>query len=185
MMKLEVIGNLGADAVVKDSNGSKFVTFRVAHTEKWTSQDGKENVTTDWVDVTMNNTESKIIPYLKEGTRVFVRGMLKLRVYSSKKDRCMKAGAQVSALEVELLGGNNDLVPRQLIDPDTAQLYNTTKYYWCNADTKGLKIDDVKMLVDQKGRQYIMNKQGFVAPIPDESQGDGNSPVDDSKQENQ
>ena len=35
MFKVEVIGNLGADAQVKDANGTKFITFRVAHTEKW------------------------------------------------------------------------------------------------------------------------------------------------------
>ena len=35
MIKLEIIGNLGADAEVKVYNGNKFVTFRVAHTDKW------------------------------------------------------------------------------------------------------------------------------------------------------
>lgn len=31
MFKVEAIGNLGADAVIKDANGSKFVAFRVAN----------------------------------------------------------------------------------------------------------------------------------------------------------
>ena len=42
MFKVEMIGNLGADCEVKDSNGSKFVTFRLAHTEKYKQQDGRE-----------------------------------------------------------------------------------------------------------------------------------------------
>ena len=31
MLKAQVIGNLGADAEVKSSNGKQFVSFRVAH----------------------------------------------------------------------------------------------------------------------------------------------------------
>lgn len=33
MIRLEIVGNLGADAEIKDYNGSKFVSFRVAHSE--------------------------------------------------------------------------------------------------------------------------------------------------------
>ena len=35
MIRLEIVGNLGADAEIKDYNGNKFVSFRVAHSEKW------------------------------------------------------------------------------------------------------------------------------------------------------
>ena len=38
MLKVEMIGNLGADAEIKDHQGRKFVSFRVAHTEKWTDR---------------------------------------------------------------------------------------------------------------------------------------------------
>ena len=38
MIKLEIIGNLGADAEIKQYNGNKFVSFRVAHTDKWVDQ---------------------------------------------------------------------------------------------------------------------------------------------------
>ena len=34
MLKIEVIGNLGAAAEVKSNNGENFVTFRVASTNK-------------------------------------------------------------------------------------------------------------------------------------------------------
>ena len=91
MLKVEVIGNLGADAEVKDYQGNKFVTFRVAHSSKFKNADGQQTESTTWVDVTMNDTESKVIPFLKAGVKVFVRGNASLRVYSSPKDRMMKA----------------------------------------------------------------------------------------------
>ena len=62
MLKVEIIGNLGADAEIKESNGSKFVVMRVAHTSKYTDQNGQPHESTTWVDVTLNNAESKVIP---------------------------------------------------------------------------------------------------------------------------
>ena len=165
MLKVELIGNLGADVEIKSANGSQFATFRVADTAKFKTQSGEEREVTNWVDCTLNNVESKVIPYLKAGVKVFVRGNANLRVYSSKKDRCMKAGLQISVNEVELCGGNSDAVPRQIIDPETGSIFDTSKYYWCNAPTKGMKKEDTKMMVDTRGNEYLMNNAGFVAPL--------------------
>lgn len=165
MLKVEIIGNLGADADTKESNGSKFVTFRVADTTKFKTQQGEEREVTNWIDCVLSNADSKVVPYLKAGVKVFVRGNGSLRVYSSKKDRCMKAGLQINALEVELCGGNNDAVARQVIDPADGTIHDTKKYYWCDVPTKGMKKDDVKELVDVRGNLYVMNNQGFLAPV--------------------
>ena len=173
MLKVELIGNLGADVEVKESNGSKFATFRIADTSKYKTQSGEEKEVTNWVDCTYNNLESKVLQYLKAGVKVYVRGNASLRVYSSKKDRCMKAGLQVSVTEIELCGGNNDSVPRQLVDPDNGAIYDTSKYYWCNCPTKGMKKDDTRLLVDVRGNQYMMNNAGFVAPLPEDGEDQG------------
>ena len=172
MFKVEFIGNLGADAEIKESNGSKFVTMRIALTDKWTTETGEKRESTTWADVTMNNTESKVIPFLKTGVKVFVRGNGSLRLYSSPKEKRMKAGIQCAATEIELCGGVAEAVPRQLIEPETGVLIDTTKYYWCNADTKNMKAKDTKLLIDTRGNQYLMDNRGFVAPMPaqDDSQ---------------
>lgn len=170
MLKVELIGNLGADVEVKESNGSQFATFRVADTSRYKTQSGEDKEVTNWIDCSYNNVESKVLPYLKAGVKVFVRGNASLRVYSSKKDRCMKAGLQVSVQEIELCGGNNDTVPRQIIDPENGAIFDTAKYYWCNAPTKGMKKDDLKLMVDARGNQYAMNNQGFVAPVPEQAE---------------
>lgn len=169
MLKVEVIGNLGADAEVKESQGSKFVTFRVAHSEKYTDQQGTEHNVTEWVDCTMNDVESKVLPYLRQGVKVFVRGNARTRVYSSPKDRVMKAGLQISVREVELCGGQSDDVPRQIIDPSNGQVFDVQKYYWINRENKDIKKDEYLPLIDQKGRSYLMNKAGFVSPTQEES----------------
>lgn len=166
MIKVEIIGNIGADAEIKESNGSKFVTFRVADTHKWSTESGETRENTTWVDVALSNVESKVIPYLKAGAKVFVRGYASLRVYSSKKDKCMKAGLTISAVEIELCGVASDSVPRQLIIPQTGDIVDVAKYYKANVDTKEWKAKDTGVLVDQRGNEYTLVKDGWVAPAP-------------------
>lgn len=177
MLKVELIGNLGADIEIKDANGSKFVTMRIANTDKYKGEDGVEKSVTTWVDVTFNNVESKIIPFLKAGTKVFVRGNAKLRVYSSAKDRCMKAGLTVVASEIELCGGNTDEVPRELFSPDNGAMFQVAKYYQTDVDTKSWKKEDQCLLVDKQARRYIVVKGGWVAPerVPDNNDSNTNS----------
>ena len=170
MLKVELIGNIGADAEIKDVQGNKFVAFRVAHSSKYKDAQGNQTESTTWVDVTINDTDSKVIPFLKQGVKVFVRGNASLRVYSSPTDKMMKAGLQVSAWEIELCGGQSDDVPRQLVDPSNGALVDITKHYWCNLSTEGMKADEYKELYDRKGHSYMMNYGGFVIPSAEGSQ---------------
>ena len=112
----------------------------------------------------MSNADSGIVPYLKQCVKVFCRGHVSLRVYSSPKLRQMVAGVSVAVQELELVGGSADAVPRQLIVPETAQIIDVTKHYWCNLDTKSMKKDELRVLVDKRGYEYSVNKNGFVIP---------------------
>ena len=73
MLQIEIIGNIGNDAQVKDFNGKKYIAFNVAHSEKFKNQQGVETERTTWVSV-LKPGESGIVQYLKKGTPVFVRG---------------------------------------------------------------------------------------------------------------
>lgn len=165
MIKCEIIGNLGADCEVKQSNGNKFGACRVAHTDKYTDAQGNVHESTMWVDIVIPDADNKVIPYLKAGVKVFVRGNASLRVYSSQKDRCMKAGLTINAREIELCGGSSDAVPRQVIDPSNGQLFDVTKCYWIGKETKGMKKADLVDITDVKGGQYKMDSYGFVHPV--------------------
>lgn len=165
MFSSMVIGNLGSDAEIVSSNGAKFVALSIASSVKRKRDDGTEVTETTWIEATLNNTELPIIPYLKAGVKVAVYGYTSLRVYSSKKDRCMKAGAKISVLQIELCGGSNDEIPRQLVDPDTSVLYDVKKYYWCPVDTRGMKKEEKRELLDTKGNLYQYDHLGFVTPV--------------------
>lgn len=174
MFRVEIIGNLGADAEIKEAQGSKFVSLRIAHSEKRKDGNGGEIESTLWINATMSDVESKIIPYLKSGIKVFVRGNGRLRVYSSPKLRQMVAGLDVAIREIELVGGSGDDVPRTLINPQTSEIYNVTKHYYCDGVPQGMKEDEYRLLIDQRGNEYMQNAVGFVVPkvVTDEDKED-------------
>lgn len=180
-----IIGNLGADAEVVSSNGKQFISLSIADSRKYTTQDGREVNETNWVDAIISNADHPVLPYLKQGVKVCVVGNCSLRVYSSKKDRMMKAGQTIHVQSIELCGGQSESVPRQLIDPATGGLVDTQKYYWCNFDTKPLKKDETYGLIDARGNQYVVNKQGFVAPVQPPKEESAEQAQSENQEQNQ
>lgn len=170
MLKANLIGNLGADAQVKSANGREFVTFRVAHSWNFTASDGTVNSGTIWVDCIGNNLKG-VVEYLKKGTQVYVEGEISLRVYSSKQDRCMKAGLTIHVQSVQLIGGKTDEVPREVINPDNGEVYGVEKYYSV-VDWNTIQMtQDSKKMVDARGKEYLMGRDGIIAPITNNAQG--------------
>lgn len=105
MLKLEVIGNLGADAERVQENQRIFVKFRVAHTEKFTSSDGQITSSTVWVSCFWTNSGGNLLQYLKKGTKVFVRGYMSVNIFDSAVKHCKDVGITVNVCEIELCGG--------------------------------------------------------------------------------
>lgn len=113
MLKGIIIGWLGADASFVETDGSKFVAARVAHTDMWKDAQGMAHSNTIWVDIIIKH-DSPVVPYLKKGTQIYVEGSISLRVYSSEKDRCHKAGITIHAKTIQLLSSKaNDSEPSQ------------------------------------------------------------------------
>lgn len=74
MLKIQVIGHLGKDAVVKTVNGKSVINFSVASTEKYKDAQGnlKENTTWVFCDYWIDNTN--VAQYLKKGTQIYIEG---------------------------------------------------------------------------------------------------------------
>lgn len=115
MLKMEVIGNLGADAEMQNTNGHNYVSFRVAHTDKYTDLAGSEHSNTTWVQCFISGDGGKMLKYLRKGTKVFCRGNIQLRTFSSEKLRQIVAGVSMSVSEIELCGGSQR---REVYDDD-------------------------------------------------------------------
>lgn len=109
MIKVEVIGNLGADAQLQEKNGNRFVSFRVANTDKWTDKaTGQIIESTQWISCTLNGDGGALTPCLKKGSKVFIRGNAQFVIFSSAKTHQMEVGVNLFVREIELCGGQKD-----------------------------------------------------------------------------
>lgn len=104
MLKLVIIGNLGADAEVKNENGNRFLSFRVADTITLKSKN--EQVTT-WISCSKNSNFDNLVPFLKKGTKVYCSGRLSTRLYVGH-DGVNHAGLNLLVNELVLCGGKNE-----------------------------------------------------------------------------
>lgn len=166
MLQCTLIGNIGANAEVKASDGREYIAFRVAHNDSFKGADGSKKETSIWVDCTMScaNGRPAVLPYLTKGTAVCVVGNVSLRVYSSEKDRCMKAGLTIHVQKIELIGGQSDIIPRRLFTKDGVMV-DVHKYY--HADT------NEQILMDQRGNQFSVAEGGWIAPSQTQMYNDG------------
>lgn len=53
MLKTTAIGNIGADAVIRHTNGKMAISFPVAHNEKYQDKQGNRHEKTIWIDCTI------------------------------------------------------------------------------------------------------------------------------------
>lgn len=154
MLQITLVGNVGANAEKKSANGRNFTTFRVAHNDTWTDQAGQQHTNVQWIDCILND-HPKVVDFITQGTQVLVQGSCTLRVYSSPKERCMKAGLTVNVRHIELLGGKSDAVPSRLYDSNGAE-HTVVKYF--NTDVKSCT------LMSSRGQQFLVSEQGWVTP---------------------
>lgn len=156
MFTASIIGNLGADAELKTINGKVYLTFRVAHSEKFTKQDGTQIEETTWISCITSQFTS-LLQYLKRGQKVFVSGECKASIVWRPKTRENVVGLSINVRSIELCGGSKqDEIPAMLYDENGVQR-NITKLYWVDV-TK----DKVTNLWDSSSAQYIVTEQGFV-----------------------
>lgn len=106
MLQAIIIGNLGADAEVKTTgNGNQFVSFRVAHTERFTDKStGEIREKTEWISCTMNGNGGNVLQHLKSGTKVYIQGSIQTKLYVSSRDGKQYAGINCSVWQLELCG---------------------------------------------------------------------------------
>ena len=106
MLQLELIGNLGADAQVREVGGKQYITFRAAST----SRHGQAEETT-WVAV-MYYVNEKLLPYLKKGVQVYASGDVRISTYTNK-DNKTSVDVTLWAKTLQLVGRREEQQPSQ------------------------------------------------------------------------
>lgn len=109
MLRLQMIGRLGADAEVRDAAGKKVISFRVAHSEPFMDRQGVRQERTTWVSCSLWRQEGRtgVAQYLVRGAQVYLEGTPSVRTYENREGQTV-AALELTVLNLELLGGKGE-----------------------------------------------------------------------------
>lgn len=107
MIKLQIIGNLGKDCIVKEVNGKNVINFSVAHSEKFRDAQGVEKENTTWVECAYWTDKTNVSQYLTKGRTVYAEGYPQIDAYT--KDGQPKGTLRMKVITIQLLSGNNSI----------------------------------------------------------------------------
>lgn len=163
MFKGFLSGNVAADAEVHSESGKVFTTFRLAYNDSWTDQSGQRHESVQWFDCIISDRPA-VVDYIKQGVAVLVEYCaIRTRVYSSPKDRCMKAGLTLSVVRVELLGGAAPVVPRQLVDSNGV-VHKVTQFFHTDCN-------NAQLMATRGNRLFVSDDNGWVTPVSSSEDG--------------
>jgi len=105
MIKLQIVGNLGKDAILKEVNGKSVINFSVAHTERFKDSTGNLKERTTWVECAYWTDRTAVAQYLKKGKMVYAEGSPEADAYMNKENQAA-ATLRMRVQNLQLLGGN-------------------------------------------------------------------------------
>lgn len=106
MIKLQIVGNLGKDCIVKEINGKNVINFSVAHTEKFKDAQGNPKERTTWVECAYWTDRTAVAQYLKRGKMVYAEGSPEADAYMNKENQAA-ATLRMRVQNLQLLGGGD------------------------------------------------------------------------------
>lgn len=98
MQKIQIIGNVGNDAKIVTGNGSEFISFSVAVTERYTDRNGIATEQTSWYNCAYQTKTNEVAKFLTKGKKVFVEGKPRAKAYLKNGEAIPDVGINVMAL---------------------------------------------------------------------------------------
>jgi len=107
--KVTLIGNLGRDAEIRNTNGgTQVASLRLATTDRQKNQAGEWTDHTEWHAVVCFGKLAELMDrFGKKGKQLYVEGRIQTREYTDK-DGNKRWSTEVIAGEIRLLGGARD-----------------------------------------------------------------------------
>ncbi len=112
MIKLQIVGNLGKDCIVKEVNGQNVINFSVAHSERYKDRQGNQKERTTWVECAYWSDKTAVAQYLTKGKTVYAEGYPEADAYMNK-DNQAAATLRMRVQNIQLLGGSGDAPQNQ------------------------------------------------------------------------
>ena len=137
MIKLQIIGNLGKDCIVKEVNGRSVINFSVAHSERYKDNQGNPIEKTTWVECAYWTDKTTVAQYLTKGRTVFAEGSPEADAYTNK-DNVASATLRMRVQSVQLLSSGNGNDGNQ--NSNNGGNTNTSANSYNNGSTAGANV---------------------------------------------
>ena len=124
MIKLQIVGNLGKDCIVKEVNGKNVINFSVAHTERYKDAQGNQKERTTWVECAYWTDRTAVAQYLTKGKMVYAEGSPEADSYTNKEGQAA-ATLRMRVQNIQLLGGGDSQGAQQGNVSNAGASYNT------------------------------------------------------------
>lgn len=122
--KVTLIGLVGKDPEVRETNNAKVATFTLATSERYKDKNGEYQTNTEWHNLVCWRQAEFVEKYITKGAQVYVEG--KLRTRSWEKDGEKRYVTEILVNEIQPLDRkkDNQSAPQpsqQKFDPHAAQ----------------------------------------------------------------
>jgi single-strand DNA-binding protein len=102
--KATIIGNLGADPDIKETESMVIANLSVATNEEWKDKSGQKQERTEWHRVVFFGRTAEVCrEYLRKGSTVFVEGRIQTDKY--EKEGQTHYSTKIVGREMKMLGG--------------------------------------------------------------------------------
>ena len=109
--KVHIIGNLGSDPELRDTNtGVKVCSLSVATSESWKDkQTGEKKTSTEWHKIIFFGAVAEICSkWLKKGSKVYIEGSIQTRKWTDNNGQD-KYTTEIKGREMKILGGAKNI----------------------------------------------------------------------------
>jgi len=133
MQKIQIIGNVCKDAVLRETNGRKAINFNIAVNESYKDAQGQKHERTMFYSCTQwreANASTALTQYLLKGAKVFVEGKPDAALYKDNSNNT-KIDLRINVSHIEIVAFAKK-------DEETAQAETTS-----TAATAAMADDDL------------------------------------------
>ena len=106
MIKLQIVGNLGKDCIVKEVNGKTVINFSVVHSERYKDIQGNQKERATWVECAYWTEKTGVAPYLTKGQTIYAEGTPEAEAYMNKENQ-PAATLRMRVQSLQLVGGKS------------------------------------------------------------------------------
>ena len=110
--KVFIIGNLGKDPEIIQTNSGQITKITVATSEKWTDkQTGEKKERTEWTRIIFFGKQAETVGrYMSKGSQIYVEGKLQTSQY--EKDGITRYSTDIIANNFQFIGKKSDSMPQ-------------------------------------------------------------------------